>query len=94
MFFVGVGLTATLCRAQRSPQMVASPDKASGVSQVGDTVHWTVEWKGDNPAPATRYILKSGGLQEVGQGDLTFNRKMATLDTKFNTLNTMLLEVK
>ena len=54
-------------------QMVVSADRASGVYGVGDTVRWTVEWKGDAPAPAARYMLKSGGLKEVGGGELTFD---------------------
>ena len=86
-----VVLTAAgLCAAQ---QMVITPDKPSGVYQVGDTVHWTVEWKGTN-TPAARYTFKSGGLKDVGQGDLSFSSGIAGLETKFAAPGTMLVEVK
>ena len=57
--------------------MAVMPDKPNGVYQVGDTVHWVVEWKGESNAPAAHYILKSGGLKDVGQGDLTFSNNVA-----------------
>ena len=66
--FALVAVTANLCRAQQMPHMVVTPDKPSGVYQVGDTVRWTVEWKGDTPAPAARYTLKSGWLHTLRQG--------------------------
>jgi cephalosporin-C deacetylase-like acetyl esterase len=83
-------IAATLCHAQ---PMVVAPDKTNGVYQVGDTVHWTVEWEGGTNPPAARYLLKSGGLTKVGQGDLTFSNDMATVDSQFDKPNTMLLEV-
>ena len=83
-------ITASLCGAQ---QMVITPDKPSGVYQVGDTVRWTVEWKGTN-APAAHYTFKSGGLTDVGQGDLNFSNGIASLETKFDAPGTMLVEVK
>ena len=81
---------ANFCCAQ---QMAVAPDKTNGVYQVGDTVHWTVEWKGGSNAPDANYILKSGGLTDVGHGDLTFSNSVATLESKFDKPNTMLLEV-
>ena len=87
-----VALTATsFCQAQ---EIVVAPDKASGVYQVGDTVHWTVEWKGAAAAPPAHYTLKSGGAKEVGNGDLTFRNHIATIDTKFEGAETLLVEVK
>ena len=73
--------------------MVVAPDRTNGVYQVGETVHWTIEWTDGSNAPAAHYILKSGGLTEVGQGDVTFSNDIATLDSKFDKPNTMLLEV-
>jgi len=73
--------------------MVVVLDQTNGVYQVGDTVHWTVEWKGHSHAPVAHYILKSGGFTKVEQGDLTFSNDIATLDSKFDKPNTELLEV-
>jgi cephalosporin-C deacetylase len=69
------------------------PDRTNGVYQIGDTVHWTVEWKGGTNAPVARYTLKSGGLTNVGQGNLNFTDNVATLESKFDAPNTMLVEV-
>jgi cephalosporin-C deacetylase len=81
---------AGLCRAQ----MTIAPDQPGGVYQVGDTVHWTVEWKGESNAPAAHYTLKSGGLKDVGQGDLSFSNDVAGIETRFDAPGTMLVEVK
>jgi len=83
-------IAANVCRAQ----MVVAPDRTNGIYEVGDTVHWTVTWKGASNAPAAQYALKSGGLTEVGQGDLNFTNGVAGLETKFTAPNTMLVEVK
>src|SRR5688572_2143720 len=74
-------------------QLTVSTDRASGVYKVGDSVKWTVAWKGDAPAPAARYVFKSGGLKEVGGGVLTSEDNVATVESKFDAPNTMLLEV-
>ena len=74
--------------------MVVTPDWSSGVYQAGATVHWTVEWKGGTTVPAAHYLLKSGGLTDAGQGDLTFSNNIATLESKFSQPNTLLVEVR
>jgi cephalosporin-C deacetylase len=75
-------------------QMAVIPDKPNGVYQVGDTVHWMVEWKGESNAPAAHYLLKSGGLKDVGHGDLNFSNDVADLETRFDAPGTMLVEVQ
>lgn len=79
---------------QRTQMMEVAPDNAAGVYKVGDTVHWKIEWKGEAEPPTAHYTLKSGGLKEVGKGDLTFTNKVASLDTKFDAPGTVLLEVR
>jgi cephalosporin-C deacetylase-like acetyl esterase len=81
---------ANFCRAQ----MVVAPDRSNGIYQVGETVHWTVTWKGESNARLAHYVLKSGGQTDAGQGDLTFTNNTAGLETKFDEPNTMLVEVK
>jgi len=91
-FLLLAPLLAATVPGQAQP-MVVAPDKTNGVYQVGDTVHWTIDWEGGNNAPVAHYILKSGGLTTVGQGDLVFRNNIATVDSKFDKPNTMLLEV-
>ena len=83
-------ITASLGRAQ----MTVAPDKTSGVYQVGDTIHWAVTWSGVSNAPAAHYTLKSGGLTNVGQGDLHFSNDVAGIKTRFEAPGTMLVEVQ
>jgi cephalosporin-C deacetylase-like acetyl esterase len=94
-FYISILTSITLTAATfgHAQPMLVVPDKTNGVYQVGDTVRWTVEWKDGSNAPAARYILKSGGLTKVGQGDLIFSSNVATVDSKFDQPNTMLLEV-
>lgn len=82
-------LAASLGRAQ----MTVAPDRADGIYQVGDTVHWTVTWTNENPAPAARYTLKSGGYTNVGNGDLHFDDNAAKIETTFSAPGTMLVQV-
>src|SRR5687768_5361108 len=85
-------LAPALCRAQ---QLVVTPDRETGVYAVGDSVRWTARWKGATAAPpAARYTVKSGGLREVGSGDLAFAGNVATMESKFDAPGTMLVEVK
>jgi cephalosporin-C deacetylase len=81
---------AGLCRAQ---QVVVAPDNASGVYQVGDTVHWRIEWKGDTNLPTAHYKSLRGDLTADGQGDLIFSNNLAALDTRFDAPGTVLVEV-
>jgi cephalosporin-C deacetylase len=98
-----VGLTtifcALPCEAQRGqrppPQMVVAADHTNGVYQVGDTVHWSIQWLGNatNIPASIHYTLKKGELTDAGQGDLAFTNGRAMLDTKFETPGQLFLEV-
>ncbi|HLK57888.1 MAG TPA: acetylxylan esterase [Chthonomonadaceae bacterium] len=78
----------------RTLPLTAAPDRVDGVYKVGDTVHWTVTWSGDADVPPIHYTLKSGGLKGVAQGDLSFSKHVATLDSKFDAPGTLLLDVQ
>ena len=55
LFLVPIVLTlvhANFCHAQ---QIVITPDKPNGIYQVGDTVHWRVQWTGQTDAPSAHY---------------------------------------
>ena len=81
---------ATLCRAQ----MTVAPDRTNGIYQIGDTVHWTVEWKGGSNPPAAHYTLESGGLKVVGQGNLNFSNDVADVENRFDAPGTILTVVQ
>lgn len=73
--------------------MAATPDRSNGIYHVGDTVHWTIKWNGPGDPPPSHYIIKSGGLTVVSQGDLTFSKGVSTFDSNFTEPNTLLLQV-
>src|SRR5271165_5247399 len=53
--FVGTALAllaANFCQAQ---QLVISPDRATGIYQIGETIHWRVEWKDKTNPPPVHY---------------------------------------
>ncbi|MGO8837821.1 MAG: acetylxylan esterase [Limisphaerales bacterium] len=82
---------ANLCLGQ---QLVVAPDQTNGIYQVGETVHWQVEWKGDSNPPSAHYRFLKGELTDAGQGDLSFSNGVAGLETTFDAPGTMLVEVK
>jgi cephalosporin-C deacetylase len=84
-------VSANLCGAQ---QLVITPDKSTGVYQVGETVHWRIEWTGSTNAPPARYRLLKGEMTDAGQGSLDFSNQVAWLETKFDAPGTMLVEVR
>ncbi|MGH7989941.1 MAG: acetylxylan esterase [Limisphaerales bacterium] len=90
IFAFAVLATANFCRAQ---QMVVAPDRADGIYQVGDIVHWTVQWKGESNAPAAHYTLKNNGLTDVREGDLSFSNNAAKIETRFDAPGALLVEV-
>src|SRR3954451_10802318 len=78
-----------------SEPLQVTPDHADGVYQVGQAVHWRVEWKGDSPAPASiNFTLKRGGLTNVGSGSLELAQGQATIDATLDQPGTLLAEVK
>jgi cephalosporin-C deacetylase-like acetyl esterase len=74
--------------------IIVSPDKPTGVYQVGETVHWTFEWKGDGAPGAAKYKVLLGGLTPISEGDVTFSGKTATIDSKLDAPGTLLIEVR
>lgn len=44
-----------------------------------------IHLSGEGTVPAMHYVLKSGGLTDVGRGDLTFTSNVAALNSTFST---------
>jgi cephalosporin-C deacetylase-like acetyl esterase len=80
----------SVCPAQ---VMSVVPDKTNGVYEVGDTVHWQVQWSG-MARPSAHYRLLKDGLTETRQGNLEFSNNIAQLESRFIDSSTMLVEVK
>jgi cephalosporin-C deacetylase-like acetyl esterase len=78
----------------RAQELTVAPDKASGVYEIGQMVHWLATWSSNSPTPEVQFRLLSGGLTEATHGYLAFSNHLATLDTKLESPGTMLLELK
>jgi cephalosporin-C deacetylase len=68
-------------------------DKPNGVYAVGDPVNWIAVWHGDAQTPSVHYILKSGGLKKIDEGDLVFSDGSAALHSTFDSPNAQLLQL-
>jgi cephalosporin-C deacetylase len=80
-----------VCKGQR---FEIKPDKADGVYQAGETVHWKVDWTGDLAAPSASFKVLRGGLTAEAQGTLRFTNGIAGLETRFDFPGTVLVEVE
>src|SRR4051794_12592436 len=81
--------------AANAQRLVANPDHPDGIYHAGDTVKWRVQWEGGGTPPATfDYVLKKGGLTEVGKGTATLTDNAATVEAKFDAPGTLLLEIR
>src|SRR5437764_6648552 len=90
-----LGLIVASSGLAASEPLQVTPDHADGVYQVGQPIHWRVEWKGDSPAPASMsYTLKRGGLTNAGAGSLELAQGQATIDASLDRPGTLLAEVK
>src|ERR1700683_1463768 len=76
-----------------SDQIVITPDKPDGIYEVGQPIHWHVQWKGDGPVPPLKYEIKKGGRTEIASGDLTFAGNDSEIDAKLDEPNTILAVV-
>jgi cephalosporin-C deacetylase-like acetyl esterase len=75
-------------------QIVITPDNPKGVYQVGDRVHWRLDWTGRTDAMSAHYEFLEGGLTDGGQGDVNLTNGVAALETKFDAPGAILTEVR
>ena len=91
--FAGLLLLASLGLAQ---EIVATPQKADGVYDVGEKIQWHVEVQG-NGAPAVteaQFVLKKGGLTVMREGTIDLSTGSGDLQTSLDEPGTILGEIK
>lgn len=86
-------LALLLPTAIHAEDLAISTDRTNGVYEVGETVHWRVDWIGTNPAPSLRYKFLAGGRTVIEDTDLILSNNTAGLTTTFTEPGTMLLAV-
>jgi cephalosporin-C deacetylase-like acetyl esterase len=84
------------CAAQPNVprDLVVKPEKADGIYQIGETIRWRIEWKGEEPIAEARYTLKRGGMTELGKGAVPLTDNVGVLETTFDKPGALLAEVK
>ena len=81
------------CGAQ---EIVATPQKAGGVYDLGEKVTWRIEVRQQTTTPPVQahYTLKKGGLTVLKEGTLDFSSGPATLQASLDEPGTLLAEIK
>lgn len=88
---LGAAVALLAANFSQAQQLTIAADRVSAVYQVGDTVHWRVEWKDKSAPPVIHYRFMKGQLVETGQGDVKFTNDAAELETRFDAPGTMLV---
>lgn len=74
------------------PELSITPLKADGVYQPGEAIVWRVEAPAGTGGEAT-YVIKTGGLTEVGHGTIQLGAGPATVQAEVKEPCSVLLEV-
>ena len=90
---VAILLLAGLGLAQ---EIVATPQKAGGVYEVGEKIQWRVEVTGNVTPPVTeaQFVLKKGGLTVMREGTIDLTSGSGELQTTLDAPGTVLAEIK
>jgi len=74
--------------------MSALPDHPNGVYKEGEPIHWQIQVDPNNKATSLSYVIKKGGLTEVGKGTLPLENGKASLTASLPEAGTLLVEIK
>jgi cephalosporin-C deacetylase-like acetyl esterase len=85
-------LAALISVVLHAQELTVTPVKLPGVYQPGETIQWTVEVKGAETTQAS-YVLKSGGVKEVGKGKLDLSAGKGVLAAKLDEPGWLLAEI-
>jgi cephalosporin-C deacetylase-like acetyl esterase len=75
-------------------RLVITADHTAGVYKTGEKVRWRVRWEGADAPAELEYIVKKGGLTEIGKGRLTLVNGEAEAESAFDAPGALLLEVR
>src|SRR5215211_3987047 len=94
--FVGFVLLAARAGVAADRPLSVSADRDTGIYEVGETVKWRVEWKGDaKDEPASvKCTVKKGGMTPVREAEVALTGGAGTIESKFDAPGWLLLEAK
>lgn len=82
------------CAARAFGQEIAvSAAKPGGIYAVGEKIVWRLSVEGASGIEKIGYVLKRGGLTEIGRGELTLTDNAAALETKLDEPGSVLAEL-
>ncbi len=85
-----VWLAVAVSRAQ---DLLVTPDKSDGIYQVGEPIHWSIQWKGEEPVSEAAYVVKENGLTESAKGSVPLTDGKGELNGKRDAPGSLLAEI-
>ena len=78
------------CVAQ---DLIVTPDKPDGIYQIGEPIHWQIQWKGEGSVGEASYVIKEGGQTESASGTIPLADNIGKLDAKLGKPGSLLVEI-
>jgi cephalosporin-C deacetylase-like acetyl esterase/mannose/cellobiose epimerase-like protein (N-acyl-D-glucosamine 2-epimerase family) len=83
-------LSTSICHAQ---DLLVTPDKPDGIYEIGEPIHWNIQWKGEGPVSEATYIIKDNGQTESAKGTVPLTEGTGSLNGKRDEPGSLLAEV-
>jgi cephalosporin-C deacetylase len=77
----------------RGQELLVTPENGNGVYRPNQSIGWNVRLKGTDAAQ-TEWVVRKGGITEVGKGHLALSNGMAQVETILKEPGWLLLELK
>jgi cephalosporin-C deacetylase len=89
-FILSFALLASLAAAEQ--QLVVTPSSADATYAIGDQITWSVQADGSGvPVDKVSYVVKRGGLTDIGTGTLDLTSGAGTVTTTLDAPGTVML---
>jgi cephalosporin-C deacetylase len=90
--FAAVALVVLLGGMGRCQELVVAPDNGTGFYDAGQAIRWNLELNGVD-APEAAFVLKRGGVKEIGRGQAVFTNGTSRIEAKLDEPGWLLVEV-
>ncbi|HEY2828151.1 MAG TPA: acetylxylan esterase [Pirellulales bacterium] len=88
---VSLYFAAGVCHAQ---DLLVTPDKPEGVYEIGEPIHWNIQWKGEGGVSEATYSIKENGKTDFAKGTVPITDGSGSLSGKLDEPGSLLVEIK